>query len=304
MTRGSGGSKFHVWRWVGARWVRQTRAVIYGDVAPELYKFTEGQALELRCAEGAGPGDAGVRRRWIGGGAARASAALELLPAGVLRDGGGGHVRGRRGEVRPAERAGQRAVRGGVRRRRSRRCRSRGCATRGRRGACGGCGCRRRRRRSWLLAAHTSVVKAGRERAAERDVPAAPARRTGGRRRRCRAESRAGTVDAMVVAADGALWLVTERLLRRGPDGAWTSVALPETLRGPAARVDLRGGRDAGRRGVVAGRGGPRRRVDVVGVPHGGAGGGAGPRYGPTVVNRGERGLFGTLWRDVSRRRG
>lgn len=239
MTRGSGGSKFHVWRWVGERWVRQTRGVIYGDVAPELYKFTPGRALELRCAEGPGL----VTRAYGGDGSVVAP--LERAPHSSFCP-----------QVFFATAAGDVFAVDEVRSdppnvRISERCA--GCAEatisslpvprmcdQGPTWSVWGLRVPSSAPQELVLAAHTSVVQAdgsGQQsgtfllrRTADAWVPEAVPGGVAG-----------GTIDAMVVAADGALWLVTERLLRRGPDGAWTSVALPEALRGPAVRVDLRG---------------------------------------------------------------
>lgn len=243
MTRGGGGHKFHLWRWSGGaggdRWVRLTRAVVYGDGAPEFYRWTPGRALELRCGDGP---DLGLR--------AYGGDGVQPLPL----------VRARHSSFCPqvffATGAGDLFAVDEVRSdppnvQVSRRCA--GCdeaeisglpvprlCDQGPTWSVWGLRAPRSVAGEALLAGHTSVVmddglgqQSGTFLLRRVDDAWVSEAVPGG--------VAGGTIDDVVTAADGALWLVTERLLRRAADGAWTSVPLPDALRGPDVRVDLRG---------------------------------------------------------------
>lgn len=260
-TRGGGGAKFHLWRWSadrsgpgrddesGAgdrggedRWVRLTRTVVYGDGAPEFYKGRSGRALELRCGEGP---DLVIRAY---GGDAPAPRPLVRAPHSSFCP-----------QVFLATRTGDLFAVDEVRAdppsvQVSHRCAGCDEATiaalpiprmcdQGPTWSVWGMRVPQPAGAEVVLGLHTSVVMDdGRGRQSGTFL----LRRGGQAGEAWAAEAvpggvAGGTLDALVAGADGSLWLVTERLLRRGPDGAWTQVPLPDALRGPDVRVDLRG---------------------------------------------------------------
>lgn len=236
---GRGGAKFHLWRWSADRWVRLTRSVVYGDGAPEFYKGRAGRALELRCGEGpelvihAFGGDGAAPRPLV-----RAPHS-SFCPQVFMATGAGDlfavdEVRSDPPSVQVSHRCAGCEAAAITALPIPRMC------DQGPTWSVWGLRVPQPAGAEIVLGMHTSVVMddgRGRQsgtfllrRANEAwSAEAVPGGVAG------------GTIDGLVAGADGSLWLVTERLLRRGPDGAWTQVPLPDALRGPDVRVDLRG---------------------------------------------------------------
>lgn len=235
---GGGGHKFHLWRWQSDRWVRLTSKVVRGDGVPEFFKFGEGRAVELRCDDGPE-----LVMRAYGDGAQPRSLVRaphsSACPQGFFVTQGGDvyavdEVRSEPPNVQVSHRCAA--------------CEEETISSLPVPRMCDqaptwsmwGIAAARPVGRDPVLAAHTSVVMSdgrGQQsgefllwRAGEAwTVEAVP----GGRA--------AAAIEGVARAGDGSLWLVTERLLRRDVGGTWTSVALPEALRGADAEVDLRG---------------------------------------------------------------
>lgn len=241
MTRGSGGHKFHLWRWWADRWTRRTREVLVGDGVPEVYAWTKGQVLELRCA-----GRPMVEFVAHGGAASpgpleRASA-TSFCPEVLFATEAGDlfavdHVKGDPPDVRVVHRcAGCEAASAEA------LPVPQPCGAPPTTSVWGLKAVAAGQPRGPVLAMHTSAtVEAG----LGRQTGAFLLRRTGegGAEAVWSVESvptsgasrSVGAIDAMAAGADGSLWLASDALLRRGPEGGWSTVKLP--VEGPG--VDL-----------------------------------------------------------------
>lgn len=235
MTRGSGGHKFHLWRWQGERWARQTRAVLVGDGVPEVYRWTAGRVLELRCE------DRPILGFVAHGGEGAAPAPLEradltsfcpwlffAAPSGEVF------------AVDPvrAEPPGLQVVR---------RCMTcdepvrealpvpRPCGQPPTTSLWGLMAPVRPDPREAVIAVHTSVtVEDGLSRHSGTFLL-----RRGADAWTVEAVPGGGAIGGLTVAADGAQWAATDRLLRRAPGGVWTAVPLPGGAHAQDGVIDL-----------------------------------------------------------------
>ncbi|MBL9103943.1 MAG: hypothetical protein JNL82_23570 [Myxococcales bacterium] len=229
MTRARGGHKFHLWRWSAERWGRRTREALVGDGVPEVYAWTPGQVLELRCAG----------RPMLGfvahGGTSPAplerASATSFCPQVLFATAAGDlfvvdHVKGDPPDVRVVHRcAGCEAASVEV------LPVPRACGAPATTSVWGLKAVAAGQPRGPVLALHTSAtVEAG----LGRQTGAFLLRRAG-EGWSAEAVPAGGSIDAMATGPDGSLWLASDALLRRAPEGGWTAIAAP--LEGPG--VDL-----------------------------------------------------------------